>query len=51
VIAGIVGGWPAAFAPRRAQALGFSEHEGLDAVVEAFIEDDLEATRVERSVT
>lgn len=49
VIAGIVGGWPAAFAPRRAQGLGFTEHETLDALVQAFIEDDLEATRAERA--
>lgn len=48
VIAGIVGGWPAAFAPRRAQALGFSEHEGLDALVQSFIEDDLAATIADR---
>jgi nucleoside-diphosphate-sugar epimerase len=50
VIAGIVGGWPAAFNPRRAQALGFSAHESLDALVQAFIEDDLEATRADRAV-
>ncbi len=50
-IADIVGGWPAAFAPRRAQSLGFSAHETLDAVVGAFIEDDLEATRADRAVT
>ena len=49
VIAGIVGGWPAAFAPRRAQALGFSEHESLDEIVTAFIADDLDATRRERA--
>ncbi len=51
VIADIVGGWPAAFAPSRAQALGFSAHEPLEALVEAFIEDDLEATRADRAVT
>ena len=49
VIAGIVGGWPAAFAPLRAQTLGFSEHEALDEVVTGFIEDDLEATRLDRA--
>jgi nucleoside-diphosphate-sugar epimerase len=49
VIAGIVGGWPAAFAPQRAQTLGFSPHEDLDALVQAFIDDDLEATRQERA--
>lgn len=47
-IAAIVGGWPAAFAPERALALGFSPHEPLQAVIEAFIADDLEATRIER---
>ena len=47
-IAAIVGGWPAAFAPARAEGLGFSPHETLDALVQAFIEDDLEATRAER---
>lgn len=47
-VAGIVGGWPAAFAPKRAQALGFSVHDDLDALVAAFIEDDLEATRQDR---
>ena len=50
VIAGIVGGWPAAFAPRRAVELGFSPHERLDELVQAFIDDDLEATRRERAV-
>ena len=49
VIAGIVGGWPAGFLPRRAEALGFEPHEGLDALVQAFIEDDLEATRRDRN--
>jgi nucleoside-diphosphate-sugar epimerase len=48
VIEGIIGGWPAAFAPERAQRLGFSAHESLDALVEAFIADDLAATRQER---
>ncbi len=47
-IAAIVGGWPAAFDPRRARVLGFSAHEELAAVVQAFVEDDLEATRAER---
>jgi nucleoside-diphosphate-sugar epimerase len=47
-IAAIVGGWPAAFDPRRALRLGFAPHEPLAEVLEAFIEDDLEATRRER---
>lgn len=50
VIAGIVGGWPAAFAPHRAIGLGFSVHEPLEALVEAFIADDLDATRAERAI-
>ena len=49
VIAGIVGGWPAAFAPQRAQALGFSPPGTLDAMVRSFIEDDLAATAAERA--
>jgi D-erythronate 2-dehydrogenase len=48
-IAAIVGGWPAAFVPDRALRLGFASHEDLRSVVEAFIADDLEATRQERS--
>ena len=48
-IAAIVGGWPAAFAPARAEALGFERHEDLAALVQAFIDDDLEQTRRERA--
>ena len=48
VIAAIVGGWPAAFAPKRSLALGFSPHEPLDDLVQAFVDDDLESTRRER---
>ena len=47
-VAAIVGGWPAAFVPDRALRLGFAPHEGLRDVVEAFVTDDLEATRRER---
>jgi nucleoside-diphosphate-sugar epimerase len=47
-IAAIVGGWPAAFDARRALALGFHAHEPLADLVQAFIDDDLEATRLER---
>ena len=50
VVAAIVGGWPAAFAPKRAQALGFGVHEPLDDLLMAFIEDDLDATRRDRAV-
>ncbi|MGI4953108.1 MAG: NAD-dependent epimerase/dehydratase family protein [Janthinobacterium lividum] len=49
VIAGIVGGWPAAFAPHRAQALGFEPHETLDELVQSFLDDDLAATRADRA--
>ncbi len=48
-IAAIVGGWPAAFAPVRAAALGFTVHESLAELVQAFIDDDLEDTRRERN--
>ena len=48
VIAEIVGGWPAAFDAARATGLGFQPHEPLDALVQAFISDDLEATRADR---
>jgi nucleoside-diphosphate-sugar epimerase len=47
-IAAIVGTWPAAFISTRAEALGFALHESLDDVVRAFIDDDLEATRLDR---
>jgi len=48
-VAAIVGGWPAAFAPVRAKALGFAAHESLADLVQAFIDDDLENTRDERN--
>ena len=41
----IISGWPAAVAAPRAKALGFSADAGIDEVVQAFIEDDLEAQR------
>ena len=50
-VAAIVGGWPAAFAPVRAIALGFSAHESLAELVQAFIDDDLEDTRRERNAS
>ncbi len=49
-IAAIVGGWPAAFVPDRALRLGFTPHEDLRSVVEAFIADDLAATKHERGI-
>lgn len=50
VIEGIIGGWPAAFAPVRAQAFGFSPHRSLDSLVQEFIEHDLAATRMMRGI-
>ena len=38
----IVSGWPPALSARRAGALGFTADPDIDAVVHAFIEDDLE---------
>ena len=49
-IAAIVGLWPPAFEPIRARMLGFASHEPVVAVVRAFLEDDLEATRQERGL-
>jgi D-erythronate 2-dehydrogenase len=49
-IAAIVGAWPAAFAPVRAQRLGFAPHESLIDLVRAFIADDVEPTRHERGL-
>ncbi len=46
----IVAGWPAAFKPERALALGFSRHESLSAVIQDFVADDLEATRQDRGM-
>jgi nucleoside-diphosphate-sugar epimerase len=48
-VADIVGTWPARFDDARARALGFRAHEGLEALVRAFLEDDLEATRALRA--
>jgi D-erythronate 2-dehydrogenase len=42
LIQGIVSGWPQALAAPRAAALGFTADNGIDEVVQAFIEDDLE---------
>ncbi len=50
-IAAIVGGWPAAFSAKRARRLlGFSEQEAMEEVIEAFIAEDLAATRAERGL-
>lgn len=40
-IEAIVGGWPANFDTTKAERLGFQCDVGIDAIVEAFIEDDL----------
>ena len=47
-VAAIVGGWPAAFETARALDLGFSPHEDLQSVLQAFIAEDLQETRRER---
>ena len=49
-IAAIVGLWPPAFEALRARTLDFTMHEPLVEVVRAFVEDDLAATRAERSL-
>lgn len=49
-IAAIVGLWPPAFEAIRARTLDFAMHEPLVEVVRAFVEDDLAATRAERSL-
>jgi nucleoside-diphosphate-sugar epimerase len=46
----IVAGWPAAFAATRAPGLGFAPSETLEALVRAFITDDLAATRQDRAL-
>ena len=46
----IVGPWPPLFTATRARILGFSEHESIEAVIRAFIEDDLAATRADRGM-
>lgn len=37
----IVRGWPPAFNTKKAAALGFTQDEGMEAVIRAFIEDEL----------
>ena len=41
----IISGWPQALLTARAETLGFAADNGVDEVVQAFIEDDLEAQR------
>jgi D-erythronate 2-dehydrogenase len=38
----IISGWPQTLLARRAEALGFTADSGIDEVVQAFVEDDLE---------
>ncbi|WP_179378421.1 D-erythronate dehydrogenase [Jannaschia marina] len=40
-VAGIVAGWPQAFDPVRARALGFEAEPDMDAIIRAHIEDEL----------
>ena len=40
-IAAIVGGWPARFDTRKAARLGFTGDADMDAIVQAFVEDDM----------
>jgi hypothetical protein len=47
-VAAIVGGWPASFTAERARRLGFAQQPGMAAILQAFLEDDLAATRAER---
>jgi D-erythronate 2-dehydrogenase len=50
-VAAIVGGWPGAFTAERARGrLGFSVQPGIDAIIAAFLEDDLAATKAERGM-
>jgi nucleoside-diphosphate-sugar epimerase len=44
-IQAIVGGWPQALATPRAEAMGFVPDKDIDAVIAAFIEDDLPMQR------
>ncbi len=47
-VAAIVGGWPARFTAERGLALGFVPEGGMEAILRAFVEDDLAATKAER---
>jgi nucleoside-diphosphate-sugar epimerase len=41
MVAEIVAGWPRAFAPERALALGFTAERDFDAIIAAHVEDEL----------
>jgi nucleoside-diphosphate-sugar epimerase len=49
-IEAIVGTWPSLFTPARALGLGFAQHEPVVDLIRAFVEDDLEATRIDRKI-
>ncbi len=49
-IEAIVGTWPPLFTAERARALGFAPHESVVELIQAFIEDDLAATRADRGI-
>ncbi len=49
-IAAIVSTWPPAFEALHARTLGFAPHEPVLDVVRAFVEDDLEATKIDRGL-
>jgi len=42
----IISGWPQALRAARAEALGFTADNGIDEVVRAFVEDDLEMQKI-----
>ena len=49
-IAAIVGDWPPLFTPERALRLGFAPHGSVVELLQAFVEDDLDATRADRGI-
>ena len=42
----IVCSWPAQFAPRRAESLGFKADRSIDEIIQAFIDDELDGRYV-----
>ncbi len=50
-IRAVVEAWPAAFAAERAARLGFVAQEPVDAILDAFVADDLAATMAERELS
>jgi hypothetical protein len=49
MIAKIVAGWPRRLASKRARAMGFRSDASMDAIIQAFIEDDLPAAKRRRA--